>query len=72
MLTETYRPQEKGQVQGLNDFLVFGAVAIASFSSGHLFSTVGWERINWVAFPIIAVCAIALAVGFVGRRRQFA
>jgi MFS family permease len=72
MLTETYRPQEKGQVQGLNDFLVFGAVAIASFSSGHLFSTVGWERINWVAFPIIAVCAIALAVGFVSRRRQFA
>ncbi len=34
LVTETYRPQEKEKIQALNDFLVFGAVAIASFSSG--------------------------------------
>ena len=70
MLTETYRPEEKSKVQGLNDFLVFGSVALASLSSGRLFSTVGWERINWVALPIIGVCAIALATVVIAKRRQ--
>ena len=37
MLTETYRPEEKNTVQGLNDFLVFGSVALASLSSGRLY-----------------------------------
>ncbi len=68
MLTETYRADEKSKVQGLNDSLVFGSVAIASLSSGHLFATVGWERINWVAFPVIAVCALALGLGALGNR----
>jgi len=72
MLTETYRVEERGKVQGLNDFLVFGSVAIASLSSGHLFATVGWAQINWVAFPIIAVCALALVVGALGARRRTA
>jgi MFS family permease len=70
MLTETYRLEEKSKVQGLNDFLVFGSVALASLSSGHLFATVGWARINWVAFPILAVCAAALATFVLARRRQ--
>ncbi|MEX0852128.1 MAG: MFS transporter [Bauldia sp.] len=72
MLIETYRPEEKGKVQGLNDFLVFGSVALASLSSGHLFSTVGWERINWVAFPIIGASALTLALGALGERRRTA
>ena len=38
MLTETYRPEEKNTVQGLNDFLVFGSVALASLSSGKLYA----------------------------------
>jgi MFS family permease len=70
MLTETYRPEEKGRVEGLNDLLVFGSVAIASLSSGKLFSTIGWESMNVYAFPIIAICVLALALGLVVRRRQ--
>ncbi len=69
MLTETYKVEERGKVQGFNDFLVFGSVAIASLSSGHLFATVGWARINWVALPIVGTCAVALAVAVVARRR---
>ncbi len=72
MLTETYRTEEKSKVQGLNDFLVFGSVAVASLSSGHLFATVGWERINWVALPIIGACALALAASAVTGRRRVA
>ena len=33
MLTECYRPAERAKVQALNDFLVFGTVAVASFGS---------------------------------------
>ena len=70
MLTETYRPEEKNTVQGLNDFLVFGSVALASLSSGQLYATVGWERLNIYAFPVIAVCLVALAVALVLKRRR--
>ncbi len=72
LLTETYRPEEKSKVQGLNDFLVFGSVAVASLSSGKLYVAVGWEQLNVFAFPIIAVCVIALAVAVVARRRRLA
>ena len=72
LLTETYRPEEKSKVQGLNDFLVFGSVALASLSSGKLYVAVGWEQLNVFAFPIIAVCVIALAVAVVVRRRRLA
>jgi di/tricarboxylate transporter len=36
LVTETYRPEEKEKVQAMNDFLLFGIVAVASFSSGEM------------------------------------
>jgi MFS family permease len=72
MVTATYRPEERAKVQGLNDLLVFGVVALASFSSGKLFSTVGWTWINLVVFPIVLVCALALATTLLTRRRAAA
>ena len=69
MLTETYRPEERGKVQGLNDFLIFGSVAAASFASGSLFTSVGWEWINYLIFPVAAVCVIALGGTAILRRR---
>lgn len=69
MLTETYRPEERGKVQGFNDFLIFGSVAAASFASGSLFTSVGWEWINYLIFPVVAVCLIALGGMAVHRRR---
>jgi len=72
MVTATYRREERAKVQGLNDLLVFGVVALASFSSGKLFSTVGWTWINLVVFPIVLVCALALATTLVTRRRAAA
>lgn len=55
MLTDCYQPSERAKVQGLNDFLVFGTVAIASFSSGQLLNTSGWETINILMFPLVAM-----------------
>lgn len=58
MVTACHRPEEKNRVQALNDFLVFGSVAAASFASGKLLSVAGWELINLVVFP--AVTAVLL------------
>ncbi len=56
LLTETYRTEERAKVQAFNDFLVFGTSAIASFASGALFSTLGWNAVNWaIAVPAVVV-----------------
>src|SRR4051812_20175792 len=38
LLTRTYAGAEKGKVQALNDFLVFGTVTLSSFASGAMLS----------------------------------
>jgi MFS family permease len=55
LVTECYRPEERAKVQAVNDFLVFGAVAAASFSSGQLLSAGGWERVNVLVFPPVVL-----------------
>jgi MFS family permease len=70
MLTETYRSEERGKVQGVNDALIFGAVAIASFSSGQLLAGIGWDWLNIFFFPVIAICIGALAWLHIPGRRQ--
>ncbi|WP_029056848.1 MFS transporter [Stappia stellulata] len=61
MLTDVYRPAERNKVQAVNDFLVFGFVAAASFSSGALLHTFGWATVNWLVFPFTLLCVILLA-----------
>lgn len=59
MVTACHRPAEKTRVQAMNDFLVFGSVAISSFASGQLLSVAGWDIINWMIFPaVLAVFAL--------------
>lgn len=58
LVTDCYQPEERVKVQAANDFLVFGSVAIASFSSGGLLSHGGWEMVNWLVFPPIAVALL--------------
>ncbi len=60
MVTDCYRPEEKNQVQAVNDFLVFGTVAAGSFSSGHLLAASGWQQLNMMVFPIVICIACAL------------
>ena len=55
LVTDCYRPEERAKVQAANDFLVFGSVAVASFSSGKILSVGGWESVNWLVFPPILV-----------------
>jgi MFS family permease len=58
LVIDCYRPEERAKVQAANDFLVFGSVAVASFSSGQLLNLAGWEAINWLVFPPIALVLI--------------
>jgi MFS family permease len=60
MVTDCYRPTERAKVQALNDFLVFGTVAIASFSSGRLLNTAGWDMLNTLMLPLLAVVMVLL------------
>lgn len=65
MILECHRPEEKTRVQSLNDFIVFGLMALGSFSSGGLLSAYGWDTVLWVSFiPLaLAVGALAIALG---------
>lgn len=61
MVTEIYSQAERAKVQALNDFLVFGTVAAASFGSGQLLSTAGWDGINQWMLPLICIVLAMLA-----------
>ncbi|RZI95348.1 MAG: MFS transporter, partial [Rubrivivax sp.] len=51
-----------------NDFLVFGTVATASFSSGRLLNTSGWDTLNWLMLPLLA--AVLLMLGWLAWRER--
>jgi len=60
MLTNAQRPEERARTQAANEFIMFGVVAVASLSSGILFTTIGWQAINWTIFAMIAVPLVLL------------
>jgi MFS family permease len=55
MVTRCYRPEERNRVQSFNDFIIFGSLALSSLASGKLLVSFGWEVVNGVLFPVIAV-----------------
>ena len=61
MVTQCHRPQERNKVQAFNDFLIFGAMAVSSFSSGQLLEYFGWQAVNAVIFPAVFVAGAMLA-----------
>ncbi|HEY0223691.1 MAG TPA: MFS transporter [Pseudolabrys sp.] len=61
MVTQCHRPEERNKVQAFNDFLIFGSMALSSFSSGQLLEYVGWYAINEVIFPTVLVAGTLLA-----------
>ena len=66
LLTSSYSGAEKAVAQGLNDFLVFGTVTVTALGSGALHHAFGWDAINLVMAPFIAV---AFGLGFWLHRR---
>ena len=68
LVTQCHRPNERNKVQAFNDFLVFGSMAIGSFSSGQLLANYGWTAVNEVVFPVVFAAAVLLAWGALMRR----
>jgi predicted MFS family arabinose efflux permease len=60
MVTQCHREGERNKVQAFNDFMVFGAVAVASFSSGKLLASVGWTVVNEVMLPVVLAAGVLM------------
>lgn len=60
LVLEAHRPEERTRVQSFNDFLVFGTMAVGSFSSGSLLALLGWAAVNWVVFPPVLLALLVL------------
>ena len=72
MVAGTYRNSEKGKVQGLHDFILFGSVAFGSLMSGAVYNAWGWEMLNWIVFPVTMLCLVSLAGLVISGRRKMA
>jgi MFS family permease len=60
LLTTTHSTEERAKVQAANDFLVFGMVSIASFSSGAVIGHFGWTWVNLAPLPLLLVAAAVI------------
>ena len=60
LLTDVYRPSERGMVQGVNDFLVFFAVSFTALMSGYLHHQLGWSMLNLLVIPALGVACLSL------------
>jgi MFS family permease len=60
LLTDTYRPEERAKAQGANDQAIFIMMVISSFTSGMTVTTAGWDRVNLMALPLLALVAGAI------------
>lgn len=66
MLAGAHAPHERGRMQGLNDFMVFGGVTLASLASGGLMNcsggtaAQGWAAVNLAMIPFLALAGGSL------------
>jgi MFS family permease len=67
LVAQNAAPADRTRVQSVNDFLVFGTMAVGSFSSGQILTHYGWDMVNYVVFPFVFVALLAL-VWFATRR----
>jgi MFS family permease len=70
LVLETHRPQERNKVQAFNDFLIFGVMALGSFSSGQLLANYGWSAVNFVVYPPVLLGLTVLTLASFARRRR--
>ena len=59
LLTTVYRPSERGKTQAAHDFLEFTMTAITAGLAGVILAKAGWEFVNLLALPMIAIMLLA-------------
>ena len=71
LVTQCHRPNERNKVQAVNDFLVFGSMAIGSFASGKLLASYGWDMVAEMVLPSVGIAGVLLiAVNLLVRPRS--
>lgn len=60
LLTGAYTVTERGRAQAVNDFVVVVVGLLSSLSAGALLAHLGWQTMNVVLLPWLALCALAL------------
>jgi MFS family permease len=68
LLTTTYTAAERGRAQAINDMTVFVIGLACSFSAAALLHALGWQLLNLVLLPWLAIAAGSLI--WLGHRRQ--
>jgi predicted MFS family arabinose efflux permease len=68
MLTDTYRPSERGKVQAANDLGISILMAIASTSSGLILADWGWAAVSIALLPPAAIALAMVGWLMVGRK----
>jgi MFS family permease len=60
LLTRSYRPSERAKVQGFNDMMIFGMVALSTLVSGYVTQTAGWGVVVWIVIPFMLAALAAV------------
>lgn len=60
LLTGTYTSAEKSRAQATNDMTIFAVGLVCSLSAGWLLQTFGWQTLNALLLPWLALAAVAL------------
>ena len=71
LLTTTYTPVEKGKAQATNDMTIFAVGLLCSLAAAPLLQQFGWQGLNLVLLPWLAVAALVLS-GFGIVRARYA
>ncbi len=60
LVSDTYRPAEKGKTQATNEFMIFSMVTLSALASGWLESSLGWQRLNIVVLPLLVITLLVI------------
>jgi MFS family permease len=72
LLAQSYRPAERGRVQGVAEMIRYGVTALATLAAGPLLEHYGWAALNLAIVPLLAIAAIMTLGWMRGERREAA
>ena len=72
LLTTTYAPAERGRAQATNDMTIFAVGLACSFGAAALLQVFGWQLLNVLLLPWLALAAGALFWLGASRKRSVA
>ena len=73
LVTTTYTPVERGKAQATNDMTIFAVGLASSFSAAALLQTFGWQMLNVLLLPWLALAAASLIwLGYRSRNAEVA